>query len=92
MVVGVCKRSSGSGLTSKRWRAVAGGGTATGSSPATAKQGVPATNRDGENSEIKMRAMGTHLGDRKGGRIVGGADRGGAAELRRPFGAAALRK
>jgi hypothetical protein len=81
MVVGVCKRSSGNVLTSKRWRAVAGGGTATGSSPATAKQGLPATNRDGENSESK-RAMGTHPGDRKEGRITGGADRGDAAELR----------
>jgi hypothetical protein len=91
-VVGVCKRSGGGGLTSRRQRAMAGGGTATGSSPTTDKQGLLATNRDGETSEMKRRARGTHLGARKGGRGAGGADRGGAVELRRPFGAAVLRK
>jgi hypothetical protein len=49
-------------------------------SPVTAKQGLLATNRDGESTEMKRRTRGTHLGARKGGRGAGGADRGGAAD------------
>jgi hypothetical protein len=49
-------------------------------SPATAKQGLPATNHERESTEMKRRTRGTHLGARKGGRGVGGADRGGAAD------------
>jgi hypothetical protein len=45
-------------VTSRRRRAVAGGSAATGSSLATSKQGLPATNRDGENFEMKRRARG----------------------------------
>jgi hypothetical protein len=53
------------------------------SSPAPAKQGLPTTNHDGEDTEMKRRPRGTHLGARKGGRGAGGADRRRGAELRR---------
>jgi hypothetical protein len=49
-------------------------------SPATAKQGLPAINRDWESTEMKRRTRETHLGARKGGRGARGADRGGAAD------------
>jgi hypothetical protein len=39
------------------------------------QQGIPATKRDGKNTEMKRRTRGNHLGARKGGRGAGGADR-----------------
>jgi hypothetical protein len=42
--------------------------------------GLPCTIRDGESTELKRRARGTHLGARNRGRGVGEGDRGGAAD------------
>jgi hypothetical protein len=78
-----------------QWLVAAGGGGQTeaaapgGELAGGGQQGIPATKRDGKNTEMKRRTRGNHLGARKGGRGAGGADRrrgrssgGGAVEER----------
>jgi hypothetical protein len=79
------QKAAGSGKRQGVAGAAAHGATSSEGSPAPAKQGLPATNHDGEDTEMKRRPRGTHLGARKGGRGVGGADRRrGAGGRRRP--------
>jgi hypothetical protein len=59
-----------------------GGGLAgelTGELTGDVQRGLPATNRDGENTKMKRRPRGTHLGARKGGRGTDEGDRGGGS-------------
>jgi hypothetical protein len=74
----------------QRLAAALGGGLA-GRSPADGQWGLPATNRDGEDTKMKRKPRGTHLGVRKGGRGTGEGDRGGAADCGGELRAAALR-
>jgi hypothetical protein len=70
MALIACERLGGGGRP-------AGGGLA-GRSPATAKQALPATNHDGEDTKMKRRTRGMHLGARKGGKGTGEGDRDGS--------------
>jgi hypothetical protein len=60
-------------------RATALGGGLAGELAGDGQRGLPATNRDGEDTKMKRRIMRTHLGARKGGRSAGRGDRGGGS-------------
>jgi hypothetical protein len=71
---------------------VASGAGLAGELTGDGQQGLPATNRDGESTEMKRRPRGSYLGARKGWRSAGGADRRRGAELRLvPSGGGAVR-
>jgi hypothetical protein len=59
-------------------RAAAPGGGLAGELAGDSQRGLPATNRDGEDTKMKRRLRRTYLGSRNGGRGTGEGDRGGA--------------
>jgi hypothetical protein len=60
-------------------RAAAPGGGLAGELADDGQRGLPATNRDREDTKMKRRLRRTHLGSRNGGRGTGEGDRGGGS-------------
>jgi hypothetical protein len=71
--------------------AAAPGGGLAGELAGDGQRGLPATNRDREDTKMKRRLRRTHLGSQNGGRGTGEGDRGGAADCGGELRAAALR-
>jgi hypothetical protein len=60
-------------------RAAAPGGGLAKELAGDGQRGLPATNRDGEDTKMKRRLRRTHLGSWNGGRGTGEGDRGGGS-------------